>query len=103
MLHGSPCCFTNRTELLITGILNDTPLSGKSLQPASITLTIPAKSTVCKSVGPGKDVNIPVESLASSKFVYDGPAGSVQADSYLPNGSSLEVISSGNSSGNERP
>jgi len=96
-------CFTNTTELLITGILNATPLSGKSLQPASITLTIPAKSTVCKSVGPGKDVNIPVESLASSKFVYDGPAGSVQADSYLPNGSSLEVIASGDSSGNERP
>ncbi len=89
-------CFTNTTDLLITGVLNATPVSGKALQPASITLSIPAKSTVCKSVGSGKDVNIPVDLLASTTFAHDGPAGSVEADSYLPNGNAVELIPNSN-------
>jgi tetratricopeptide (TPR) repeat protein len=85
-------CFTNTTDLLISGVLNATPVSGKVLQPLSITLTIPAKGTVCKTVGLGKDVNIPVESLASATFTHDGPPGSVETDATLPNRIALEVI-----------
>jgi len=48
--------------------------------------------TVCKSVGIGKDVNIPVEFLASTTFTHDGPPGSVEADAFLPNNIALEVI-----------
>ena len=86
-------CFTNTSGSLITGILNATPVSGKALAPASLTLAIPAKSTICKTVGAGKEVNIPVEFLATSSFAYDGPAGSVETESYLPNGSAPQLIS----------
>jgi hypothetical protein len=52
-IHGpkDSYCFRNTTNLLITGVLNAAPVAGKALQPASLTLSIPAKSTVCKSVG----------------------------------------------------
>ena len=96
-------CFTNTTDLLITGVLNATPFPGQASKPASLTLSIPGKSTVCKSVGAGKDVNIPLEALASSTFTHDGPAGSVEADAYLPNRSALEVISNNNTPVNQNP
>jgi tetratricopeptide (TPR) repeat protein len=97
-VHGpkDSYCFTNTTDLLITGVLNATPVPGKALQPASLTLSIPAKGTVCKSVGAGKEVNIPLEALASTTFTHDGPAGSVEADAFLLNRSALEVIPSSN-------
>jgi tetratricopeptide (TPR) repeat protein len=89
-------CFTNTTELLISGVLNTTPMPGKTLQPLPVALTIPAMGTVCKSVGTGKDVNIPVEFLASATFAHDGPPGSVEADAFLPNNIALDVISNTN-------
>lgn len=85
-------CFTNTSDLLITGVLNATPVRGKALKPASLTLSLPAKSTVCKTVGAGKDLNIPVKFLASSTFAYQGPADSVEANSFLPNGNVPEVV-----------
>jgi len=96
-------CFTNTTDLLITGVLNATPVPGKALPPASITLSIPGKSTVCESVGAGKDVNIPLEALASTTFTHDGPAGSVEADAYLLNRNALEVIPNTNVPENQNP
>lgn len=104
-VHGpkDSYCFTNTTNLLITGVLKATPVPGKAVQPASVTLSIPAKGTVCKSVGAGKDVNIPVESLGSTTFTHDGPAGSVEADAYLLNRSALEVIPSSNLPVNRNP
>jgi hypothetical protein len=89
--------------LLITGVLNATPVPGKALPPASITLSIPGKSTVCESVGAGKDVNIPLEALASTTFTHDGPAGSVEADAYLLNRNALEVIPNTNVPENQNP
>jgi tetratricopeptide (TPR) repeat protein len=96
-------CFTNTTDLVITGILNATPVPGKALPPPSITLSIPGKSTVCESVGAGKDVNIPLEALASTTFTHDGPAGSVEADAYLLNRNALEVIPNTNVPVNQNP
>lgn len=96
-------CFTNTSSQLITGVLNATPVSGKAPKPTSLTLTIPANSTVCKTVGAGKDLNIPVEFLASSSFAYDGPEGSVEADSYLPSGGAPEVISKRDLPATQRP
>ena len=105
VVHGpkESFCFTNTTDLLITGVLNATPLPGKAFKPASLTLSIPGKSTVCKSVGAGKDVNIPLEALASTTFTHDGPTGSVEADAYLLNRSALEVISNSNAPVNQNP
>lgn len=96
-------CFTNTTDLLITGVLNATPVPGKAPQPASITLSIPAKGTVCESVGSGKDVNIPLEALGFTTFTHDGPEGSVEADAYLLDRSALEIIPSRNVPVNQNP
>ncbi len=104
-VHGpkDSYCFTNTTDLLITGVLNATPVPGRALQPASLTLSIPAKSTLCKSVGAGQEVNIPLEALASTTFTHDGPAGSVEAEAYLRNRSALEIIPSSNVPANQNP
>jgi hypothetical protein len=104
-IHGpkDSYCFTNTTDLLITGVLNATRVPGESLPPASLTLAIPAKSTVCKSVGAGKEVNIPLEALASTTFTHDGPAGSVVADAFLLNRSAPAVIPSSNVPVNQNP
>jgi tetratricopeptide (TPR) repeat protein len=103
-VHGpkDSYCFTNTTDLLITGVLNATPVPGKTLPPASLTLSIPAKSTVCKSVGAGQEVNIPLEVLAFTTFTHDGPAGSVEADAFLLN-RALEVIPSSHVPVNQNP
>jgi tetratricopeptide (TPR) repeat protein len=85
-------CFTNTSNLLITGVLEATPVSGKAVKPPSLTLTIPAKGTVCTSVGPGKELNIAVQYLASTTFTHDGPAGSVEVDAYQLNANALEII-----------
>lgn len=85
-------CFTNTSNLLITGVLNATPVSGKAAKPAPLTLAIPAKGTVCKSVGSGKDVDLPIEFLAHTTFAHDGPEGSVEGDAYQLNADALEII-----------
>ena len=104
-VHGpkESYCFTNTTDLLITGVLNTTPVPGKALQPASLTLSIPAKGTVCESVGSGKDVNIPLEALGFTTFTHDGPAGSVEGDAYLLDPSALAVIPNRNVPVNQNP
>jgi hypothetical protein len=89
--------------LLITGVLNATPVAGTVAQPVSIALAIPAKGTVCRSVGAGKDLNIPLDALASTTFTHDGPAGSVEADVYMANQRTVEVISSSHAPVNQNP
>jgi hypothetical protein len=97
-VHGpkESFCFTNTTGLLVTGVLNVTPVLGSVLKPASVTLAIPGKGTICQSVGLGKDINIPIRSLASATFVHDGPAGSVEADAYQLDARTLEVVPNSN-------
>jgi hypothetical protein len=104
-IHGpkDSYCFTNTTALLISGVLNATPVAGTMATPVSITLSIPAKGTVCKSVGAGKDLNIPLDALASTTFTHDGPAGSVEADSYTANQRAVEIIPSSNAPVNQNP
>jgi tetratricopeptide (TPR) repeat protein len=89
-------CFTNTTGLLVTGILNVMPVLGSAEKPASVTLAIPGKGTICQSVGLGKDINIPIPYLASATFVHDGPEGSVEADAYQLDARTLEVVASSN-------
>jgi hypothetical protein len=104
-IHGpkDSYCFTNTTGLLITGVLNATPVAGTVAQPVSIALAIPTKGTVCRSVGAGKDLNIPLDALASTTFTHDGPAGSVEADVYMANQRTVEVISSSHAPVNQNP
>lgn len=83
--------FTNTSDRDIAGILTVFPVPESTLQPVSITFTIPAGKTVLKSVGPGKDVRIPVKSLASATFSHNGADGSVTVDAYLTSDSSVDV------------
>lgn len=83
--------FTNTSDRDIAGILTVYPVPGSTLQPISLTFTIPAGKTIFKSVGPGKDVRIPVESLGSATFSHNGSEGSVTVNAYLTNDSSVDV------------
>jgi hypothetical protein len=85
--------FTNETDHDITGVLTVTPVSGAKLDPVSLSFTIPAGGNIVKLVGPGKDVAIPVESVASATFAHNGPLDSVKVDAHLSKESTLDVIS----------
>ena len=85
--------FTNQTDRDITGVLTVTPVSGAELDPVSVSFTIPAGGSVVKLVGPGKDVAIPVDSVASATFAHNGPLDSVKVDAHLSKESTLDVIS----------
>jgi hypothetical protein len=85
--------FTNTADRDVSGILTVTPLPGKSLRPVTIKFTIPPGGSVFKLVGPGKDINLPVDLVGSATFVHDGPEGCIKADAYLVKESTLDVIS----------
>jgi hypothetical protein len=85
--------FTNETDNDVRGVLTVTPVTGSKVKAVSLAFTIPARSTVTKLVGPGKDVAIPVESVASATFAHEGPQSSVKVDAHLSKESTLDVIS----------
>jgi hypothetical protein len=85
--------FTNESDRDITGVLTVIPISGARFDPVSVTFTIPAGGSVVKLVGLGKDVGIPVESVASATFAHNGPLDSVKVDAHLSKESTLDVIS----------
>jgi len=85
--------FTNQSDYEIRGVFTVTPVSGAKLTPVALTFAIPARSSVVKLVGPGKDVGIPVESVASATFAHDGPLDAVKVDAHLSRESTLDVIS----------
>jgi hypothetical protein len=85
--------FTNTADRDVSGVLTVTPLPGKSLHPVTIKFKIPPGASVYKLVGPGKDINLPVDLVGSATFVHDGPEGAIKADAYLVKESTLDVIS----------
>lgn len=84
--------FTNTSDQDIFGILTVTPASGTKFRPVSIKFEIPAGKSVFKIVGSGKDVDLPAESVASATFVHNGRSGSVHADAFLMEESTLDLI-----------
>lgn len=85
--------FTNQTDRDIKGILSIQPISGAKAHPVEISFTIPAGGSVLKLVGPGKDIGIPVESIGSATFRYEGARDAVLVDAHLSKESTLDVIS----------
>jgi len=83
--------FTNTSDRDVAGILTVFPVPGSTLQPVSITFTIPAGKTILKSVGVGKDIRVPPVSLGSATFSHNGPEGSITVNAYLTNDSSVDV------------
>lgn len=86
-------CFINMSGRDVIGTLTVTPVSTVTLPPVSLSFTIPADGYTCKTVGPGKDVNIAPESLATAAFVHDGPQDSVKVDAHLVKEITVEVMS----------
>jgi hypothetical protein len=84
--------FTNTSDQDIFGILTVTPATGTDFRPVSIKFEIPARKSVFKVVGTGKDVDLPPESVASATFVHNGRSGSVDADAFLTEESTLDLI-----------
>ena len=84
--------FTNLSDQNVSGQFTVTPLFGHSLSPISVTFTIPPHGTVYKAVGPGKDLNISSDLIASARFVYAGLPGTVQGNASLASVSTLEIV-----------
>jgi hypothetical protein len=84
--------FTNTSDRDLLGVLTVKPTLGTQLDPVTIRFTIPAGAKVLKSVGPGKDVNVPVGKIASATFVHNGKPESIKVDAYLLKESSLDVV-----------
>jgi hypothetical protein len=84
--------FTNNSNHEIFGVLTVNPIPGGALHEVSITFKIPAGGTVFKVVGPGKDVNFPAEDVGSARFAHNGPPGSIEANAYFVNASTLELV-----------
>ncbi|HST12445.1 MAG TPA: carboxypeptidase-like regulatory domain-containing protein [Terriglobales bacterium] len=93
--------FTNESDHEIKGVLTVNPIPGTKFKSVSVSFTIPARGNVVKLVGPGKDIGIPVQSVASATFAHDGPHDSVKVDAHLSKESTLDVIS--NPSGTLKP
>ena len=85
--------FTNETDRDIKGLLTVRPVSGSNERPISVSFTIPASASVLKVVGQGKDIAMPVESIASATFTHEGPPDAVRVDAHLSKESTLDVIS----------
>jgi hypothetical protein len=88
-------CFTNTSDHDIDGILSVTPVSRALSKTVAIRFTIQPGRRVCKLVGSGKDVGIPVNSIGSATFVYNGLAGAIVADANLPKESTMDLIAEG--------
>jgi hypothetical protein len=84
--------FTNLTDSDMTGELTVMPVDGISGGPVILRFAVPARRTIIKTVGPGKDVNLPIASVASAKFVHSGDNYSVKVEVNLARETTLDVI-----------
>ena len=85
-------CFMNTSDHDVAGILIVSPIPGGSAQAASVRFTIPAGQSVCKLIGPGKDVNMAVDAIGSATFMHNGRAGSIKANANLVKESALDLV-----------
>jgi hypothetical protein len=84
--------FTNISDRNLFGVLTVKPAAGTQLDPVTIHFNIPAGGSILKSVGPGKDVNVPVGEIASATFIHNGKSESIKVDAHLLKESSLDVV-----------
>jgi hypothetical protein len=84
--------FTNVTDSDVKGELTVVPVEGISGGPIILRFALPPHKTVIKTVGAGKDVNLPAAEVGSAKFVHSGDAGSVKVDVDLVQETTLDVI-----------
>jgi tetratricopeptide repeat protein len=85
-------CFRNANDRDIAGTLTVAPVAGASAKPVSVRFTIPSGQSVCKIVGPGRDVSMPADEIDTATFIYDGPEGAITADANLAKESVLNLV-----------
>jgi len=88
-------CFKNATDRDIDGILTVSPISGVSAKVVSLQFTVPSGRSVCKLVGPGKDVSMSAAEVGSAVFRHNGSDGSITADANLVQASTLDLVAEG--------
>jgi hypothetical protein len=86
---------SNLTDGDVTCELIVTAVEGLAVGPITLRFVVPARGSVVKTVGPRKDVNLPVEAVRSAKFVHSGGTGAVKVDADLPRETTLDVIPAG--------
>jgi hypothetical protein len=86
---------TNLTDTDVTCDLIVNAVDGFTVGPVRLRFVVPARASVVKTVGAGKDVNVPAEAVRSAKFVHSGGAGAVKVDVDLPRETTLDVIPAG--------
>jgi hypothetical protein len=84
--------FTNISDRDLFGVLTVKPTARTQLDPVTIRFTIPAGGSILKSVGPGKDVNVPVGEIASATFMHNGKSEAIKVDAHLLKESWLDVV-----------
>ena len=85
-------CFRNANDRNIAGTLTISPVAGASAKPVSVRFTIPSGKSVCKIVGPGRDVSMSADEIDSATFIYDGPEGAITADANLAKETVLNLV-----------
>jgi hypothetical protein len=85
-------CFTNTIDRSVSAILTVVPLSRVSMRTISVKFSVPAGGSECKSVGVGKDLNLPPEAVESATLFHDGPPGALRPDAYLLKESTLDIV-----------
>jgi hypothetical protein len=85
-------CFRNANKENIAGTLLVSPVPGTSAKAVSVRFTIPSGKSVCKIVGPGRDVSMSAADIDSATFTYDGPDGAITADANLAKETVLNVV-----------
>jgi hypothetical protein len=84
--------FTNLSDRDIFGVLSVEPTAGVNREPVTLSFTVPARGRVFKIVGPGKDVDLPVNEIATAKFTHSGTNDELKVDVALGTETTLEVI-----------
>jgi len=84
--------FTNLTDTDIAGEFTVLPVGGLKGGPLTLRFTLPARQSVVKIVGVGKDVNIPPAEIGSARFVHNGTMDSVKVEVNLVQETTLDVV-----------
>jgi hypothetical protein len=84
--------FTNLTDADMIGELTVNPIDGVKGGPVVLRFEVPARRTIVKMVGPGKDVNLTPADVASARFVHTGDSDAVKVDVDLVKETTLDVI-----------
>ena len=86
---------TNLTDTDVNCELILTAAEGLAAGSISVRFLVPARSTVVKTVGTRKDVDLPAEAVRSAKFVHSGGTGALKVDADMPKETTLDVIPAG--------